>query len=136
MREDDPGADHGSRGGRVGRIPRDDCHGTVFVGIARSEGAVGKNNRGVGAGGDGGVAGDFEGAHQLAEGLFTATASGEAFEGGDADGGEEAHDSDDGEKFDEGEGRLLTQRTPRSEREIGYWGLEIGDWGLGNGLLT
>ena len=42
----------------------------------------------VGAAGDGGVAGDFEGAHKLAEGLFTTTASGEAFEGGDSDGGQ------------------------------------------------
>jgi hypothetical protein len=46
----------------------------------------------------------------LAEGLFAATASSEAFEGGDTDGGQEAHNSDDGEKFDEGEGRLRAAR--------------------------
>jgi hypothetical protein len=46
----------------------------------------------------------------LAEGLFAATASGEAFEGGDTDGGEEAHDANNGEKFDEGEGRYAVAR--------------------------
>jgi hypothetical protein len=69
-----------------------------------------ENHSGVCASGDGGVAGDFEGAHQLAEGLFAATASGEAFEGGDTDGGEEAHDSDDGKKFYEGESRYAVAR--------------------------
>ena len=69
-----------------------------------------KNNRGVGATGDGGIAGDFKGAHHLAEGLFAASASGEAFEGGDSDCGEKAHDSDNGEKFDEGEGRPASLR--------------------------
>ena len=69
-----------------------------------------ENNGGVGAGGDGGVTGDFEGAHDLAEGLFTATASSEAFECGNTDGGQEAHDSDDSEKFNEGEGRLRAAR--------------------------
>jgi hypothetical protein len=46
----------------------------------------------------------------LAEGLLATPASSEAFEGGDTDGGEEAHDSDDGEKFDEGEGRYAVAR--------------------------
>ena len=69
-----------------------------------------KNHRGVGAARDRGVAGDFEGAHQLAEGLFAAPASSEAFEGGDGDNGEEAHDSDNGEEFDEGEGRPASLR--------------------------
>jgi hypothetical protein len=46
----------------------------------------------------------------LAEGLFAPTASSKAFEGGDTDGSEEAHDSDDGEKFDEGEGRYAVAR--------------------------
>ncbi len=46
----------------------------------------------------------------MAEGLFAATASSEALEGGDTDGGEEAHDSDDGEKFDEGERRYAVAR--------------------------
>ena len=55
---------------------------------------------------------------------------------------EDADDGDDGKEFDQGEGRLLTQRSQRtpspdagagrrrgSERKIGYWR-------LGNGLLT
>jgi len=58
----------------------------------------------------------------LAEGLFAAAAPGEAFEGGDSDCGEEAHDANDGEEFDEGEGRLLTPRTQRSERGEGVKG--------------
>jgi hypothetical protein len=40
----------------------------------------------------------------LAESLFSATASGESFEGGDSDCGEKSHDANDGEEFDEGEG--------------------------------
>ena len=32
--KDDPGADHRCRGGRVGRIPRDDCHRAIFIGLA------------------------------------------------------------------------------------------------------
>ena len=55
-----------------------------------------KNHRGVGAARDRGVAGDFEGAHQLAEGLFAAPASSEAFEGGDGDCGEKSHNADNG----------------------------------------
>jgi hypothetical protein len=58
----------------------------------------------------------------LVEGLFAASASGEAFEGGDSDCGEEAHDANDGEKFDEGEGGLLTPRSQRSERGEGVKG--------------
>ena len=69
-----------------------------------------KNNSGVGASRDGSVAGDFEGAYHLAEGLLPASASSEAFEGGDSDCGEKAHDSDNGEKFDEGEGRPASLR--------------------------
>jgi hypothetical protein len=46
----------------------------------------------------------------LAEGLFAASASGEAFEGGDSDCGEESHDANDGEEFDEGEGRYAVAR--------------------------
>ena len=42
---------------------------------------------------------------------------------------EDADDGDDGKEFDQGEGQLLTPRTQRSERKIGYWR-------LGNGLLT
>jgi hypothetical protein len=52
----------------------------------------------------------------LAEGLFSATASCEAFEGGDSDCGEKSHNANDGEEFDEGEGRSLTPRSPRSQR--------------------
>ena len=69
-----------------------------------------KNNRGVGATGDGGIAGDFKGAHHLAEGLFPASASSEAFEGGNGDNGQETHDANDGEEFDEGEGRPASLR--------------------------
>jgi len=68
-------------------------------------GRVREDDGGVGAGGDGGVAGDFEGAHQLAEGLFASSASSEAFEGGHSDCGQESHDANDGEEFNEGEGR-------------------------------
>jgi hypothetical protein len=46
----------------------------------------------------------------LAEGLFATSASGEAFEGGDSDGGQESHDANDGEKFDEGERRRTAAR--------------------------
>jgi hypothetical protein len=55
----------------------------------------------------------------LAEGLFATSASGEPFEGGYSDRGQESHNADDGEEFDEGEGRLLTQRTQRSARGQG-----------------
>jgi hypothetical protein len=37
--------------------------------------------------------------------LFSAAASGEAFEGGYSDSGEQSHDANNGEEFDEGEGR-------------------------------
>jgi hypothetical protein len=57
----------------------------------------------------------------LAEGLFAAPASSEAFEGGDSDCGEKSHDANDGEEFDEGERRLLTQRTQRWERGDLIW---------------
>jgi hypothetical protein len=46
----------------------------------------------------------------LAEGLFAATASSEAFEGGNSDCGEKTHDANNGEKFDEGEGRYGAER--------------------------
>jgi hypothetical protein len=46
----------------------------------------------------------------LAEGLFAASASGEAFEGGDSDCGEKSHNADNGEEFDEGEGRYAVAR--------------------------
>jgi hypothetical protein len=42
--------------------------------------------------------------------LFAASASGEAFEGGDTDGSEESHDANNGEEFDEGEGRRRAAR--------------------------
>ena len=38
---------------------------------------------------------------------------------------EDADDGDDGEEFDEGEGKLLTQRTPRSERGDLIWEFEM-----------
>jgi len=46
----------------------------------------------------------------LAEGLFSASASGEAFEGRYSDCGQESHNADDGEEFDEGEGRRSVAR--------------------------
>jgi hypothetical protein len=46
----------------------------------------------------------------LAEGLFAASASGEAFECGDSDCSEEAHDANNGEEFDEGEGSRRAAR--------------------------
>jgi hypothetical protein len=46
----------------------------------------------------------------LVEGLFAASASGEAFEGGDGDCGEKSHNADNGEEFDEGEGRYAVAR--------------------------
>ena len=115
MGEDDPGTNHGGRGGRVGRIPRDDRHRAVSVGIClapkgRVRCGIWKNHGGVGAGGDGGVAGDFEGADDLAEGLFAATASSEAFEGGYSNRGEKSHNANDGEEFDEGERRRTAAR--------------------------
>ena len=69
-----------------------------------------KNNSGVGASRDGSVAGDFEGAYHLAEGLFPASASSEAFECGNGNYGEKSHDANDGEEFDEGEGRPASLR--------------------------
>jgi hypothetical protein len=39
----------------------------------------------------------------LVEGLFPASASSQAFQGGDSDYREESHNANDGEKFDEGE---------------------------------
>jgi hypothetical protein len=39
----------------------------------------------------------------LAEGLFSASASSEAFEGGNSDCSEKSHDANYGEEFDEGE---------------------------------
>jgi hypothetical protein len=71
---------------------------------------IGKNNSGVGPSANGGVAGDFEGTHHLAEGLFSATASSEAFEGGDGNCGEKSHNANDGEEFDEGECRPASLR--------------------------
>ena len=41
----------------------------------------------------------------MAEGLFSATASGESFEGGHSGCGQKSHDANDGEEFDEGERR-------------------------------
>jgi len=135
LREDDPGSNHCGRANCVGWIPSDHRHRAVFVCIAKPKGAIRKNHSGVGTGGDGGVSGDFEGAHELAEGLFAATTSGEAFEGGDSDSGEKAHNANDGEEFDEGEGRWLTPRTPSpdagtgrrrgSEREDSIWECEM-----------
>jgi hypothetical protein len=58
----------------------------------------------------------------LAEGLFAASAPGEAFEGGDGNCCEKSHNANDGEEFDKGEGRLLTPRTPRTERGEGVKG--------------
>ena len=55
----------------------------------------------------------------MAEGLFAASAPSEAFEGGDSDCGEKSHDANNGEEFGEGECRLLTRRTQRSERVVG-----------------
>jgi hypothetical protein len=46
----------------------------------------------------------------LAEGLFAASASSEAFEGGDGNCSEKSHDANDGEEFDEGEGRYAVAR--------------------------
>jgi hypothetical protein len=46
----------------------------------------------------------------LAEGLFSSSASSESFEGGYSDGGQESHDTNDGEEFDEGEGRYGAER--------------------------
>jgi len=46
----------------------------------------------------------------LAEGLFSASASGQAFEGRYSDCGKESHDANDGEEFDEGEGRYGAER--------------------------
>ena len=69
-----------------------------------------KNNRGVGASGDGGVAGDFEGAYDLVECLFPASASSEAFKGGDGNGGKKTHNANNGEEFDEGEGSYAVAR--------------------------
>jgi hypothetical protein len=46
----------------------------------------------------------------LAEGLFSASASGEAFEGGNSNCGEESHNDNDGEEFDEGKGRYGAER--------------------------
>jgi hypothetical protein len=46
----------------------------------------------------------------LAEGLFASSASGQAFEGRYSDCGEESHDANYGEEFDEGEGRYGAER--------------------------
>jgi hypothetical protein len=45
----------------------------------------------------------------LAESLFSATASGEAFEGGDGNCSEKSHNANDSEKFDEGERRSVAR---------------------------
>ena len=68
MGKDNPGANHGGGGARVGIrwIPGNDRHRSVFIGLAGAERTAGKDNGGVGAGGNGGVAGDFEGTHDLA----------------------------------------------------------------------
>ena len=52
----------------------------------------------------------------MVEGLFSASATSQAFEGGNSNCGEKSHDANDGEEFDEGEGKLLTQRSQRTER--------------------
>jgi hypothetical protein len=39
----------------------------------------------------------------LVEGLFAASGSSEAFEGGNSNCGEESHDANNGKEFDEGE---------------------------------
>jgi hypothetical protein len=54
--------------------------------------------------------------------LLASSASGESFEGGYSDSGEKAHNANDGEEFDEGEGRWLTPRSPRTERGEGVKG--------------
>jgi hypothetical protein len=41
----------------------------------------------------------------LVEGLFSASATSQAFEGGNSDCGEKSHDANNGKEFDEGEGR-------------------------------
>jgi hypothetical protein len=42
--------------------------------------------------------------------LFAASAPSEAFEGGHGNCGEKTHDANNGEKFDEGEGRYAVAR--------------------------
>jgi len=61
----------------------------------------------------------------LAEGLFAASASGQSFQGGYSNCSEKSHDANDGEEFDEGEGKLLTQRTQRSGRGDLIWEVEM-----------
>jgi hypothetical protein len=46
----------------------------------------------------------------LVECLFAAAAPGQALEGGDGDCGEKSHNANNGEKFDEGEGRYAVAR--------------------------
>jgi hypothetical protein len=46
----------------------------------------------------------------LAEGLFAASASGQAFESGNGNYGEKSHNANDGQEFDEGEGRYGAER--------------------------
>ena len=96
-------------GGNCGVEVGNYSHRTKFVrsGVdaCSSESSIRKNNSGVGASRNCGVSGDFEGTHHLAEGLFAPSASGEAFEGGDSDCSEKSHNANDGEEFDEGEGR-------------------------------
>jgi len=126
----DPGANHGCRRVAIRGIPGDHSHRAVFIGLARSERTVGKNHSSVRSIIDGGIAGDFEGAYDLAERLFAATASREAFEGGYSDGGEKTHNTNDGEEFDEGECRR------RSARMLEFWILDFGfSIGRRDGLL-
>jgi len=64
----------------------------------------------------------------LAECLFSATASGEAFEGGYSNRGEESHDANYGEEFDEGEGRYGTERLLQFLIfDFEFW-IGRGDW--------
>jgi hypothetical protein len=46
----------------------------------------------------------------LAESLFSATASSEAFEGRNGNCSEKSHNTNNGEKFDKGEGRCRAAR--------------------------
>jgi hypothetical protein len=52
----------------------------------------------------------------LAESLFSATASGESFEGGYSDSREKTHNANDGKEFDEGEGRYGAERGVKGVR--------------------
>jgi hypothetical protein len=69
-----------------------------------------EDNGSVGSIANGGVSGDFQSADDLVEGLFATSAPSQTFEGGDSNGGEEAHDANDGQELDEGECRRRAAR--------------------------